>query len=382
MSNFASLLDDLKDSAKKASEEAATSSSPLNPARRTHSQKRSLDQKYESDDNHADGTHGKRRMRLQQELRRSPQTIIGNDKCRLPRDTNQLSIKIDFLCIGAQKAGTTWLHENLSRIPQFSLPTSRKELHFWDWNRCKGLGWYSRQFSSSNTSPKQKFGEITPCYAVLDEHSIAEIKSLFPRAKLIFIARDLVERAWSALLMELRNSVRGMDAGQFSNQKNTKQVSDKRELGTTNRVVNSHLEQKWKMEADPNRYSNSYFMERLQHSTHSSRSNYAMSLRMWLKYFSKDQLLILDFRTLSDQPKDVLRRVCDHVGVEWSSALESCLLNEDLNTKINATPVIHSNCSIRSSLRKDMESYLEPFTTDFNLLLEELGYEWKLSKVQ
>jgi len=44
---------------------------------------------------------------------------------------------------------------------------------------------------------------------------IAEVRYLFPDAKLVFLARDLVDRAWSAILMELRNSVRGMEAGEF-----------------------------------------------------------------------------------------------------------------------------------------------------------------------
>merc|ERR1719223_544803 len=82
-----------------------------------------------------------------------------------PKDIAELGgFKLDFLCIGAQKAGTTWLHEMLSRHTNIVLPSEKKELHFWDWNRGKGLGWYKGQF---RFHPKMNklFGEINPCYA-------------------------------------------------------------------------------------------------------------------------------------------------------------------------------------------------------------------------
>ena len=36
----------------------------------------------------------------------------------------------DFIGIGAQKAGTTWLHRNLQLHPQIWMP--RKEVHYFD----------------------------------------------------------------------------------------------------------------------------------------------------------------------------------------------------------------------------------------------------------
>ena len=36
-----------------------------------------------------------------------------------------------FICIGAQKAGTTWLYENLSRHPDVVMPPM-KEIHYFD----------------------------------------------------------------------------------------------------------------------------------------------------------------------------------------------------------------------------------------------------------
>ena len=48
----------------------------------------------------------------------------------LPVNRSQLP---QFLGIGAQKSGTTWLHANLSRHRSLFLP-DEKELHYFDWN--------------------------------------------------------------------------------------------------------------------------------------------------------------------------------------------------------------------------------------------------------
>ena len=40
-------------------------------------------------------------------------------------------IKPNFLCIGAQKSGTTWLYYNLKEHPQIWLPLY-KEIHYFD----------------------------------------------------------------------------------------------------------------------------------------------------------------------------------------------------------------------------------------------------------
>jgi hypothetical protein len=131
-------------------------------------------------------------------------------------DRHDLSIEISFLGIGAQKAGTSWLHTMLSRHPHICLPSDgnnvpKKEVHFWDWksNRRKGLKWYSQQFQSTTSDDTTNhhtdnhnhnviriMGELTPCYAVLGPQEIAEVKELFPKVKLLFLARDLVERAY------------------------------------------------------------------------------------------------------------------------------------------------------------------------------------------
>src|SRR6478735_2243157 len=77
----------------------------------------------------------------------------------------------DFLGIGAQKAGSSWLRANLRRHPELYLPPS--ELHFFDQHPSRGLAEYSRHFGATEARVK---GEITPAYSVLPEDRVQSIR--------------------------------------------------------------------------------------------------------------------------------------------------------------------------------------------------------------
>src|SRR5207247_8199922 len=56
-------------------------------------------------------------------------------------------------------------------------------------------------------------GDITPAYSMLNDEIIERIVSHFPNLKVIFLARDPVERAWSQLSMGVRlRNIRPFDA--------------------------------------------------------------------------------------------------------------------------------------------------------------------------
>jgi hypothetical protein len=135
----------------------------------------------------------------------------------------------DFLCVGAQKAGTSWLYEQLAGHPDFWMPPL-KELHYFDQlsripavastpDRDKrdhhfienikrlsarshlDLDEYAQLFAPKGSLLS---GDITPAYSMLNDEVIERIVSHFPNLKVIFLARDPVERAWSQLSMGVR----------------------------------------------------------------------------------------------------------------------------------------------------------------------------------
>jgi hypothetical protein len=164
----------------------------------------------------------------------------------------------DFLCVGAQKGGTRWLYDQLQLHPDFWMPPV-KELHYFDrrspsaasvnlgrraeenlerTNRRQAklalrpldrrdidflaayvaMPWwrtdleaYARLFSLKGNLLS---GDITPDYSTLSDRQIARIMRRFPNVKVVFIARDPVERVWSHLTMHMRRGTiaRGLDA--------------------------------------------------------------------------------------------------------------------------------------------------------------------------
>ena len=106
---------------------------------------------------------------------------------------------VDFIIIGAQRCGTTALSLNISKHPEIYLDNNQNpekgEVHFFDINWKKGIEWYKKQLKSENKKNKI-IGEKTPDLAYLS-YTFPLIQSVNPFVKLIIIIRNPVERAYS-----------------------------------------------------------------------------------------------------------------------------------------------------------------------------------------
>jgi hypothetical protein len=161
-----------------------------------------------------------------------------------------------FACIGAQKAGTTWLARVLSRHDDVFV-TPVKEIHYFDhiegltehlsphkrrsryrkyhqrmwtqWHRWREYraqapwyraymktpmddAWYASLFAERGG--KTVAGEATPEYALIGKAGLRHMLKLAPDAHLIYIMRNPVTRSWSQLLHQCR--VRKRDAATMS----------------------------------------------------------------------------------------------------------------------------------------------------------------------
>ena len=144
----------------------------------------------------------------------------------------------NFICIGAQKAGTGWLYEQLRAHPDFWMPPI-KELHYFDRKtrtpRPGAENRFDEALSAARDSRDENFirearqlfadreispsgyaalfdnrgklisGDITPGYSTLPDEIVSLVARSFPEAEIIFVARDPVERAWSQLSMWVRH---------------------------------------------------------------------------------------------------------------------------------------------------------------------------------
>ena len=99
---------------------------------------------------------------------------------------------VDFLIIGAQKAGTMAAVKNMNKHKDVFV---LKECHFFDLYWDMGIDWYRKQLLK-NSKGKAIVGEKTPELIYVDECA-SRIKQVCPNAKFIFFVRDPVKRAFS-----------------------------------------------------------------------------------------------------------------------------------------------------------------------------------------
>ncbi len=110
--------------------------------------------------------------------------------------------KLDFICIGAAKSGTTTLHEILKDHPEISLPFAKEVPYFNEPELIiKGDDWYLGQ-NFNNPKDGSIWGTITPQYMFNRNGetpgTIAKrIKEHNKDAKIIAILRQPVERSFS-----------------------------------------------------------------------------------------------------------------------------------------------------------------------------------------
>jgi hypothetical protein len=99
----------------------------------------------------------------------------------------------DFIGIGAQRSGTSWVYNCLLDHPEVFLP--QKEVHFFDNKYDQGVDWYTGLFAAKGD--KSVCGEFTPDYMFHPE-CLQRIKDYKPDVKLIIVLREPLQRALSA----------------------------------------------------------------------------------------------------------------------------------------------------------------------------------------
>lgn len=232
----------------------------------------------------------------------------------------------DFLVIGAQRAGTTWLHRVLRQHPRLWLPPV-KELHYFDrldstrtvldakerrrvrlrgllsldpwlfryWFGRRSDDWYAKLFYQAQGEGLIA-GEITPAYATLDEETLRRIQRMNSEIKLVFVMRDPVERVWSAVNNALNKGV--VDSGST--------------IETT--------------------------IKRARTPGSAARSAYADTIKRLESLFPKHQIYYCFFEDLRDRPESLTAALFSFLGVEPTPAM-AIELPKAVNVAAGAKPI-------------------------------------------
>ncbi len=237
----------------------------------------------------------------------------------------------NFLCIGAQRAGTTWLNQALSHHPQIWTPPI-KELHYFNFKsmapsliahaheplmryrarillrrmareayKGRDIRWYLRYFffprnmrwygSLFEPQRGQVAGEATPEYSILERAAVAEIHSLMPDLKIILLLRDPIERTWS------------------------------------------QANQKYRRVLANGAHADEAVLHKFMQDVHPhQRSSYVDILQVWESVYPQEQIFIGFFEQIAEDPVALLRNIYVFLGVDHTDPeLYAAVVHQKVN---------------------------------------------------
>lgn len=185
---------------------------------------------------------------------------------------------LDFFSISAPKTGTTWLYQNLICHNEIFIPLKEIKYFctFWRWY---DINWYVKCFSDACGRLK---GEIDPAFALLPVSAIRKIHTFFPKAKLIFLMRNPIERTWSHIKHDYRYHVSGFaeHGGNLENKSLTE------------------------------------FTKELWLDYYVAFSDYASILKRWMTFFPAENIYVDFTDTIARYPNRILSEIFDHIGIK------------------------------------------------------------------
>ena len=191
------------------------------------------------------------------------------------------SLGPDYIGIGAMKAASGWIFKCLELHPEVGDSEWSKELHFFTkpYNYKKGIEYYYSLFSQH---PKGKLkGEFTPAYMASPQVA-SLIHKHFPNVKLIVSLRNPIERAYSHYIYNIQ------ERGRFRIYKNFEDTIKK-------------------------------------DKTIKERGFYYKQLKPYFDLFPRENILILFFKDIKNNPKKVVHELYKFLGLKNTNFVPSLI---------------------------------------------------------
>lgn len=271
---------------------------------------------------------------------------------------------VDFLIIGAQRAGTTSLFRFLDSLPPFS-GSREKELGFFSLDKRykKGASWYHQQFEICYHN--QLRFEATPEYLYYP-FVPTRVRNYKEDLKFIVILRDPVERCFSA--WKLFRSLHKFDqASKFNVIKEANK--DERE-GLGNLLMSPEYPTfERAVQDDLDRYHNE---SKVLEPSFVRRGLYHKQITTWFEYFDKSKFLFLDKNDLRDS-KQLSNQLKEFFCLEYEFSTENQEMPEynRLQGKISAE-------ASKAAVNRLREFYCDHNRQLFELLGRNFNWDGKI----
>jgi hypothetical protein len=206
-----------------------------------------------------------------------------------------------FLICGGQRCGTTSLYRALAAHPAVLKAVLHKGVHYFDVSYDRGMGWYKGHFPMQRSAERvrnrhgfeaQTF-ESSPYY-MYHPQAAARIAADLPRAKLVVLVRDPVERAFSQHHHEV---ARGFE--------------QERDFGNALALEAARLHrQEHRLATDPTYYSFAH-----QHHAYRARGEYARYLSVMAQHVGRERIHVVESERFFAEPEQIYDEVCRFLGL-------------------------------------------------------------------
>lgn len=265
--------------------------------------------------------------------------------CKL---TSFMRTQPDFFIGGVQKGGTTSLYYSLIQHPQIIAGKTKETFYYGTTPHYeKGLGYYKQFFG---TGLQKSFKKMSVGKKVLtvdgstntfdSKEAPQRILKDNPDAKMIFIFRNPVDRAYSHYKMAVKL---GWEQADFEKalELEEKRIAD----GTTHPL------------SVPN---HNFAYQRLGYK---ARGLYAPTLKHWLKEFPEKNIFMTSSDEFFANPPVVFDNLCGFLGIETKVKVKFEKLNEGSSGKMNA------------QTQKYLQEYFKPHNEELFRLLNK-KFDW------
>lgn len=209
-----------------------------------------------------------------------------------------------FFVLGAAKCGTTSVHRYLDQHPEVCM-SEPKEPTFFEFDREfeQGVEWYRRRYFS-HYQGERWCGDARQRNLFLPWVP-PRIHRQFPRAKLIVLVRNPVERAHSHYWHNVRHDREPLS---FSDAV----YEDVRRIRSGRRLRTSAERRRYQEEADPSGLYRTYL----------DSGYYAEQIQRYLEEYSRDRLRVVVYQSLVESPATVCRELFAFLDVTQDVPLD------------------------------------------------------------
>lgn len=206
------------------------------------------------------------------------------------------AIRHNFFCVGAQKAGTTTLHDILVQHPDVFLPKIKETKFFADPEKYKmGLTYYINEYFKE-IEGKTIVGEVDPEYMYYEDVPKRIYETLGNEIKFIFMLRNPVERAFSHYKMSLS---RGYETFSFLDA----------------------------IEAEEDRLSDfnyeKFWLSKRNNLSYLNRGYYSQQIERFIEYFPKENMLFVIFEDeLIKNKEETLKSIYHFLNIEEKATID------------------------------------------------------------